>query len=88
MTRLLHEYKDTLLSSVVLRSQVEVSLSESAAIPFIQFLVCSSSPIFRNSMSALVVLKNSLLYRSYGRLAKGGGGTNIKTGMDTLLYFY
>ena len=39
MTRLLHEYKDTLLSSVVLRSQVEVSLSESAAIPFIQFLL-------------------------------------------------
>jgi len=52
---------------------VEVSPSESAAIPFIQFLVCSSSPIFGNSMSALMVFKNNLLHRSYGRLAKGGG---------------
>jgi hypothetical protein len=41
-------------------------------IPFIQFLVFSS-PIIRNSMSVFKVSKNSLLHRSYGRLAKRGG---------------
>jgi hypothetical protein len=55
----------------------EVPPSESAKISFIQLSVFSS-PIFRKSMTALVVFQKKLLHRSYGRLAKGGRKTRYE----------
>jgi len=55
--------------------------------PQIQITLHSSSsfPITRDLMTALMVFKNNLLRRSYGR---GGGGTRYEKGMDIPLYFY
>ena len=36
-------------------------------------------------MTAFMVFKNNLLYRSYGRVAKERGRTRYEKGMDTLL---
>jgi hypothetical protein len=55
----------------------EAPPSESAKISFIKLSVFSS-PIFRKSMTALVVFQKKILHRSYGRLAKGGRKTRYE----------
>ena len=53
--------------------------------PQITLRSSSSFPITRDLMTALMVFKNNLLRRSYGRR---GGGTRYEKGMDIPLYFY